>query len=575
MESTTVGSAGAKEDGSKRTLSCYQCKGRKLKCDRTWPCSRCTRLGDECRFPESRLRPAKVVRGSKVKALEARLVDLEHRFKSVGDGHRPVVAIPTSASTSASPPDTQLLQAGRLEQLPPQALVDELTGLYFSKLYPETPMQDPARYLASLHMPVHMQPPMCLQYTILALAASFSFAHQELAQALYKRARNYIQFDEMKDDDHLVLTLGHVQCWVLLSHFEAKHLWFTRASMSLSRAARLAQMLGLHDAEASMPAMSMAALAPPRNWSESEERRRTMWAIFSTDRLTSSTTGWPVVIESDRIKTPLPASDESFRTGVEEPLVTLNEALRDASLTVYSPFACRVLVAHLYHECLDHTFKTYPEDEGDGKDPSSGEFWRNHQRLDDRLERMFTVLPESLCCPQRLDSQLAVSVNLSLYTAIICIHRSLTARARRCKAAAGLIFDSNARMHASAGKVFDIVARAGDIDTMFYNPFVAFASFMAAMVFLDDYSTSHSNQSEGYLKSLMNLLVLIAENNPMTASLTVQLAYELERTGIDPSAPEKVSHLAAKLGPDPVLMGHQDHSTGGTVFCLLEPQPRD
>lgn len=59
-------------------------------------------------------------------------------------------------------------------------------------------MQDPARYLASLHLPSHMQPPMCLQYAVLALAASLSEVYSNLGQPFYQRARNYIQFDEMK-----------------------------------------------------------------------------------------------------------------------------------------------------------------------------------------------------------------------------------------------------------------------------------------------------------------------------------------------------------------------------------------
>lgn len=95
------------------------------------------------------------------------------------------------------------------------------------------------------------------------------------------------------------MTIGHVQCWLLLSHFEGKNLWFTRASMSLGRAARLVQMMGLHNVEAS--GGPMAALPPPRDWSEKEERRRTLWAIFCTDRLMSSTTGWPVLLESSRV----------------------------------------------------------------------------------------------------------------------------------------------------------------------------------------------------------------------------------------------------------------------------------
>jgi hypothetical protein len=59
-------------------------------------------------------------------------------------------------------------------------------------------MHDPARYLASLHLPSHMQPPLCLQYIILASAASLSPLHTELALPFYQRARTYIQFDEMK-----------------------------------------------------------------------------------------------------------------------------------------------------------------------------------------------------------------------------------------------------------------------------------------------------------------------------------------------------------------------------------------
>src|SRR5688572_12149483 len=109
------------------------------------------------------------------------------------------------------------------------------------------------------------------------------------------------------------MTLGHAQCWLLLSQFEARRLWFTRASMSLSRSARLAQMLGLHNVEA--PDMPATALAPPRNWSEKEERRRTMWAIFCTDRLTSSTTGWPVVLESSHVSCQPPGTEQRIIPG--------------------------------------------------------------------------------------------------------------------------------------------------------------------------------------------------------------------------------------------------------------------
>lgn len=59
-------------------------------------------------------------------------VDLEHRFKSVTDGHGATLSPPVL--TPASSPGTQLLPAGRLEQLPPQALMDELYGWDLSLL---------------------------------------------------------------------------------------------------------------------------------------------------------------------------------------------------------------------------------------------------------------------------------------------------------------------------------------------------------------------------------------------------------------------------------------------------------
>lgn len=53
-------------------LACVSCRARKLKCDRTKPaCTRCTRIGSECCYPESRRKPA--FKRRNVKELEERL----------------------------------------------------------------------------------------------------------------------------------------------------------------------------------------------------------------------------------------------------------------------------------------------------------------------------------------------------------------------------------------------------------------------------------------------------------------------------------------------------------------------
>lgn len=56
---------------------------------------------------------------------DATPVDLEHRFRSVTEGHGAALSR-QSEHLFASSPGTQLLPVGRLEQLPPQALADEL-----------------------------------------------------------------------------------------------------------------------------------------------------------------------------------------------------------------------------------------------------------------------------------------------------------------------------------------------------------------------------------------------------------------------------------------------------------------
>jgi hypothetical protein len=72
------------------------------------------------------------------------------------------------------------------------------TTIYFTKLQSDSFMIHRERYIASLYRPAHMQPPMCLQYSILAAGASASPTYKHMAETFYVRARQYIQADEMK-----------------------------------------------------------------------------------------------------------------------------------------------------------------------------------------------------------------------------------------------------------------------------------------------------------------------------------------------------------------------------------------
>jgi hypothetical protein len=64
---------------------------------------------------------------------------------------------------------------------------------------------------------------------------------------------------------------------------------------------RLAQMLGLQRLDAQGQEIKQI-LPPARDWIELEERRRTFWAAFYSDRWASSGKGWPMIIDENEVR---------------------------------------------------------------------------------------------------------------------------------------------------------------------------------------------------------------------------------------------------------------------------------
>ncbi|KPM46342.1 hypothetical protein AK830_g80 [Neonectria ditissima] len=482
---------------------------------------------------------------SGVRNLKAKIQELEGRLEA------------QNASPEAGYPNTELIDTGRFEQLPPQDMVEELTSIYFTKLQSDSFMIHGDRYIASLYRPAHMQPPMCLQYAILAAGASASPVYRHLADAFYGRARQYIQADEMKNDSYQI-SLAHVQAWVLISHYEAQHLWFSRASMSIARAIRLGQILGLHRLDGKNAAG--LTLPPAADFAEEEERRKTFWVIFCTDRITSSTGGWPTMMDARSIQTRLPTSTDAFLYNIPVVSITLRQALKQ-DMWELSTSACRVVAVHLFNECFN-----FSRGGGDDDDDADSDDWQQLQKLDNSITNAFETLPFHLRCPENMDSTDAVFINLQLHTALICIHRAATTRSRMDLSALPNIHE---RVSASAIKIMTIVALVADIATSFRNPLISFATYIAASFFLTDFIASGSRQSEENLKALTDLMIDVGKTNAFTASLAVRLAQALTTSGVDPRAVEKVEVLMADL----TIPGQEDEENGIVILCPLAGQP--
>ena len=150
-------------------------------------------------------------------------------------------------------------------------------------------------------MTSHSRPPLCLSYIIWCLAASVDEGYAAVAEHFYICARKYAEIDELKGRGQGVVTLAHVQATIYMAVHELKSLYFPRAWLSVGRAVRLCQMMGLHRLDG-VGLDVKETLSSPADWTELEERRRTFWVVFVQDRYSSIGSGWPTIIDERDVR---------------------------------------------------------------------------------------------------------------------------------------------------------------------------------------------------------------------------------------------------------------------------------
>ena len=319
-----------------------------------------------------------------------------------------------------------------------------------------------------------MRPPVCLRYAMWCIAASVSeryYGHQEI---FYQRARKYAEADEMKGRGEAYCSIGHAQCWILITSYEFKLMYFPRAWASSGRATRLCHMLGLNmldgvglDVKLSLP--------PPRDWTEQEERRRTFWMAYCVDRYASVGTGWPMmmderdvsiarasrdqVIPSHRltcfqIKTNLPASEEAYEKSIPEQTQPLSETMTSSQAATLSSFAGVVLMAHYFGMNLKHLHQPGPNER---EDDLHGEFWSRHRKMDNTLLNTALLLPSHLRLPNGVRNVNVVFLNMSLHTSTICLQQAAIFKAEKNSLPRSIIEQSQVRCILAANEIATIM----------------------------------------------------------------------------------------------------------------------
>lgn len=130
-----------------------------------------------------------------------------------------------------------------------------------------------------------------LSYAMGALAAFSVPELHDYANLYHEQARNLIDLCERQESGDSLGNINFLEAYVILTLYELNQPNFARAYLTLGRAIRLVQILGL-DSVKSKPGMyARWGLSKQPNHSispaEQEERRRVFWSLFIFDSFAS------------------------------------------------------------------------------------------------------------------------------------------------------------------------------------------------------------------------------------------------------------------------------------------------
>lgn len=136
-----------------------------------------------------------------------------------------------------------------------------------------------------------------------ALAARVSAQYQEISSKLYEAARDALEKFELRGTGFNSVTIDQAQAWLLISFYEFLKMNYERGWVSIGRASRLTQILGLHVIDTSDKMMVSEQRYFTESIVEVEEQRRTFWVTYCLDRLISLRKSWPTAFNELAVRT--------------------------------------------------------------------------------------------------------------------------------------------------------------------------------------------------------------------------------------------------------------------------------
>lgn len=223
--------------------------------------------------------------------------------------------------------------------------------------------------------------------------------------------------------------------------------------------------------------------------------------------------------------------EDAFDQEREEPTISLQYALREKKMP-RSRLATLVVASHLYYRAVELESRLVL----DNDHPSSMEdvkFWSQQHNIDNDLVSLLLQLPQNLRLPRNSNSQSAVFINVLLHSAVMCLHKTAVRKSHGCQAlgAEFMRSQSQSRMLAAAGHVLATLRLSQELVNATRNPIRDYAAYIAALMFMEDFSVSGNMESRKSVNILLNILRLSVPN-PVAKMLAGQLAAKAESLGI-------------------------------------------
>ncbi|KAL9043245.1 MAG: hypothetical protein Q9214_003564, partial [Letrouitia sp. 1 TL-2023] len=401
-------------------------------------------------------------------------------------------------------------------------------------------------------------------YAVWLHAASVSDKHVHLVDKCYNNARKYLEKAESEDHMGTFISIDALQACILIALYEFKQVYFARGWMSIGRAMRLAQMLGLHKMDRESTKLETGfqpGLLPTNDPVELEERRRTFWTLYNVEWYASSRTRSPMNIDDTEITTFLP-SGGSFDTETAIPTTSsLKEAMKQPAKACYTPFAGAVIMAAFTGRCLRHLQRSH---KAEIEPDFSYDFWTQHYSIDQAIVQTFVSTLGHLNIPNAINNVNGTSdpnvlfLNMNMHTTVICLHQAAAMQAEKSGLPATVVMESEHRITTAAQQVANIMRLTqNSVHLVKLNMFTTWCLYCSARALVRTVKACRSNASIlESLQLILSALTAFKISNPRTEVFINQINMELD----GPDLPSRTDPLNASNPPsasDAELVSHE------------------